>query len=265
MLPNAEYSPVYGKSVPISYSSRAPDVTTVADDDPDVLDPGRILDQGRNDDLYDISPVNTIDVAEILETPHADVLLEEEEAIGIQHLPQDTMISAINKSMIRNEGGVLYDPDLDRAQMDTGTMASVTGKLHILHHYRPFTKDFPCPIRLKPATEGSDTTPKGMGYMFIEAPNEEGFLAAQTFYHPDIRTTVINEQDLVRSPNSKPSDFRSERLEKHHDSGTWTYTGYHKIKSSKNVVVHGVVIDGKCYTHGLILPTFDRDHPLASQ
>ena len=100
MLPNAEYSPVYGKSVPISYSSRAPDVTTVADDDPDVLDPGRILGQGRKDDLYDISPVNTIDVAEILETPHADVLLEEEEAIGIQHLPQDTMISAINKSMI---------------------------------------------------------------------------------------------------------------------------------------------------------------------
>ena len=29
-------------------------------------------------------------------------------------------------------------------------------------------------------------------------------------------------------------------------------------------MLHGVVIDEKCYTHGLILPTFDRDHPLAS-
>ena len=59
VLLNAEHSPVYGKSVPISYSSSAPDVTTVADDDPDDLDPGRILDQGRNNDLYNITPKNS--------------------------------------------------------------------------------------------------------------------------------------------------------------------------------------------------------------
>ena len=41
-------------------------------------------------------------------------MYEEEEALGIQHLPQDTMLSAIFNHLVCNKGGVLYDHDLDR-------------------------------------------------------------------------------------------------------------------------------------------------------
>ena len=75
-------------------------------------------------------------------------------------------------------------PDIVRAQLDTGAFATCTDQLHMLHNYRQFDDSFPCPIRLLPATENSDTVPIGVGYLHIPARTHEGFLAVRTFYHP---------------------------------------------------------------------------------
>ena len=39
-----------------------------------------------------------------------------------------------------------------------------------MHGYREFGPDFPCPVRLLPAKEGSDTISKGAGFLHVRAP-----------------------------------------------------------------------------------------------
>ena len=63
---------------------------------------------------------------------------------------------------------------------------------------------------------------------------------------------VVNERDLLRTKGRKAKDFKLERLQKYHDAGTWTFTGSHYVSKARDVVVHGVLMAGKCYTHELI-------------
>ena len=128
--------------------------------------------------------------------------------------------------------------------------------------YREFGPDFPCPIWLLPAKEGSDTIPKGAGFLHVRAPVDEGYLAVRVFYHPQLRTTVVNEHDLLRTMGRNDKDFKSERLQKYYDAGTWTFTGSHYVSKARKVVVHGVLMAGKCYTHELIPVDHDAQIPM---
>ena len=38
------------------------------------------------------------------------------------------------------------DPEALRAQLDTGAFVSCTGSHHLLHNYKPFTLQSPCPV-----------------------------------------------------------------------------------------------------------------------
>jgi len=58
-----------------------------------------------------------------------------------------------------------------RAQVDTGAHVSCTDQLHMLHGYRDFTQSLPSPVKLMPATVGSDAVPKGFGYLHVPAKN----------------------------------------------------------------------------------------------
>ena len=163
-----------------------PDTSVLSDDDPEVIDQGRttsapdtsvlldddpeIKDQGRTDDFESLIDINLIQVQDFSFVPSLDVLYKEQQILSMSESELKSTCDAISNPNTQN------DPDVDRAQIDTGTCATVTGKKHILHHYRKFTDDFPCPIRLQPATEGSDATPTGFGYMYVEAPTEQGFI-----------------------------------------------------------------------------------------
>ena len=61
------------------------------------------------------------------------------------------------------------DPDVRCAQVNTGASATVTDQLDLVHGHREFGPDFPCPIRLLPAKEGSDTIPKGAGFLHVRS------------------------------------------------------------------------------------------------
>lgn len=149
-----------------------------------------------------------------------------------------------------------FDPDAKRAQVDTGAFATVTGDRQLVHGYPEFNELFPCPIKLLPATENSDTIPAGMGYMHVVAPNADGYIPVCTFFHPSLRTTVINEQDFLRANGHAVSKFCSELLEKFHESGKWIFTSHSYHSVHHNIVVHGILLVGKCYTHPLI-PCYD--------
>ena len=54
-----------------------------------------------------------------------------------------------------------HDETVPRAQNDTGAFVSCTDQKHLLHDYISFNLSHPCPIRLIPATDGSDAVPIG--------------------------------------------------------------------------------------------------------
>ena len=265
-------SPSAGPSLPsdditvqtsnVSPHSCKPDVSTLADDDPStasLLDTASTaschsseedffcgLDEGR--DHQDIlSSINSIDVPTHQFVPSNDTHSEEPTGPPEPHSP-----------------AVDHDPDVLRAQLDTGAFATVTDQLHMLHGYRAFDASHPSPVRLLPATVGSDAVPEGWGYLHVPAHNAAGFLAVRTFYHPSLRTTVIDERDLFRAAGHSASDIHSEKIHKYYDAGTFTYHATHKLKYTNDIIIHGILRDGKCYTNGLIPPDLDPSSPHAT-
>jgi len=99
-----------------------------------------------------------------------------------------------------------------------------------------------------PATIDSDAVPKGIGHLHVPAKNAQGYLAVPTFYTPCLCTMVIDERDLVKAAKINIKDIKSDSIMKHKDAGTFTYHAKHRMKASKDVIVHGVLIDNKCYS-----------------
>ena len=222
-----------------------PIVETVTDDDDDDPD---FQDQGRDDFAHSI---NSVHISEPVFTPSADVF--NDDTVLLQNVNTEPHAPCFDD-----------DPDALRAQIDSGAFASCTDQLHMLHDYREFSDSYPCPVKLLPASEGSDLVPLGVGYLHIPAYNERGHLEVRTFYHPSLRTTVIDERDFVKSSGLKPKDFSGSRIEKFDDAGTFTFTASHRLRRCQDVVVHGVLVNGKCYTAPLIPPDLPTDHPEAT-
>ena len=59
-------------------------------------------------------------------------------------------------------------------------------------------------------------------------------------------------------------EIESDSITKHKDAGTFTYHAKHRMNSSKDVIIHGILIDDKCYTGALIPPDLDPSDPNAT-
>ena len=243
-------------AVPSPSQLSTPDVSSIADDDPNCSD------SGRDAYTFDSTVLNSVEVCDFHSVPRSDVL--DGDAAWFGGDTAAAPLLQLGSELADATPRVSFDPDARRAQIDTGAFATVTDQLDLLHGYREFSAKFPCPVKLLPATNGSDTIPLGVGYLRVPAPNIHGYLPVRAFYHPNLRTTVINEQDFLRARGGKVSDFRSERIDKFHEAGTWTYTGSSYRARSSDVVIHGVLMAGKCYTHELIPTYADAPAQIAS-
>jgi len=151
-------------------------------------------------------------------------------------------------------------PDGPRAQLDTGACVSCTDHVEWLHHYTPFSASFPCPIRLLPATVGSDTLPVGVGFLHVPALTPSGFLAVRTFYAPSLRATVLDERDFASAAGLDISAIAATQLLWDHSAGTFSFQALSSDPQAPPlVVVTGVLLDGKAYTHSLFLPSSVTD------
>jgi len=115
-----------------------------------------------------------------------------------------------------------------------------------------------------PAAVNSDAVPKGVGYLHAPAKNAQGCLSVQPFYTPCLQTTAINERDLVKAAKMRVKDIESDSIAKHKDAGTFTCHVKHRMNSSKDVVVHGVLVDDKCHAGVLIPPDLNPSDPKAT-
>jgi len=59
-------------------------------------------------------------------------------------------------------------------------------------------------------------------------------------------------------------DIESDSIAKHKDAGTFTYHAKHRMNSSKDVIIHGILIDDKCYAGALIPPDLDPSNRKAA-
>jgi len=60
-------------------------------------------------------------------------------------------------------------------------------------------------------------------------------------------------------------DIKSDSITtKHKDAGTFTYHAKRQMNSSKDVIIHGILIDDKCYAGALIPPGLDPSDPKAT-
>jgi len=301
-LSSAVLSPCSSDDITVSVSNltSAPSVDTLADDDPSpallnagratngsLLHPGRApdvlapLDEGTEDPDYDDDAfsnaaygrfhdghsialeLNAIRVQCPSVIQAYDVTSDNEDDVSVHSIADCT--SSKDATEEGEPPTVDDDPDAIRAQIDSGAFASCTDQKHMLHDYREFNESFRCPTVLQPAAEGSDITPQGVGYLHVPALNGRGHIAIRTFYHPQLRTTVIDERDFVRfTPGVKPADFSGDKIQKYNDAGTFTFHAVHRLRRSQDVIVHGLLRHGKCYTGPLIPPNLSREHPMAT-
>ena len=172
------------------------------------------------------------------------------------HIPTSSADAQGEKPNYSEENSKKVNLDLegDRAQLDAGTFTSCTGDESLLHGHAEFSESDPCPIKLKLATEGSDALPVGCGFLHTPAHDSRGHLAVRTFYTPALQTTVIDERDFCKAAGFSLKEMKGDCLRKDFDTGICTYHAEHRLKRSNDVMVHGVVIDGKCHTDALIPP-----------
>ena len=161
-------------------------VNSISDDDPNPHVPEK---EDRSDEYIDPSILNSVRVCDTTFVPNSDVY--DGDLPMFQESEQDANLYRIDSDHQP------FDSEALRAQIDTGTSASVTDRIDLLHFYREFDETFRCPIKLLPATEGSDTVPIGVGYLMVPAPGEPGFIMVRTFFHPNLRTTVIRAFSTV--------------------------------------------------------------------
>jgi hypothetical protein len=171
---------------------------------------------------------------------------------ALEYMPSSDTINEPTKSDIY----LRDNTEIVRAQLDTGAFATCTDRKDYLHSYREFNREYPCPIRLLPATNGSDQIPEGVGYLRVPAHNDQGYLDVRTFYHPELRTTVIDERDFVKAAGRKLKDYYTGfNLIQRYGTDSFSIRFHHSKTISKDVIVHGILSYGKAYTLPLIKPT----------
>jgi len=100
--------------------------------------------------------------------------------------------------------------------------------------------------------------------MYLPRTPKVFLLTVQTFYTACLRTTAINERDLVKASNARVKDIESDSITKHKDAGAFTHCAKHRMNSSKDVIINGILIDDKCYTGALIPPDLNPSDPKAT-
>ena len=161
-----------------------------------------------------------------------------------------------------------------RAQLDTGARVSCTNQKHLLHEYRPYNSSRPCPIRLTAAIDGSKqdnaATPTGSGYLHLPAPNLLGYIKVFCYYSPRLAATLISENDLYGPTRAIQKDFSGQSIHKifldkeSRLTGNLTIICHHRRSTARNIVLHGAIINGQCYSHPILIPDLNEDSPYAN-
>jgi hypothetical protein len=100
-----------------------------------------------------------------------------------------------------------------RAQIDDGAQVTCTNDRTLLHGYKEYGSDFPCPIHFD-------------------------FLACCS---PGRNATLLSECDLRKGLGFPKHQYSGVSHQLYYGNATWTATAHHKVTRAKDVVLHGIV------------------------
>jgi len=158
-----------------------------------------------------------------------------------------------------------------RAQLDTGADITCANIKAVLHNYKPYTQSFPCKVRLVGAI-GNDgdknmgVYPLGEGTLHVPASTSSGHMPVRCVYSPHLTSTLLCEDDILRSQNNlRLRDFTT-TIVKYYEAGTFSLKCQHLKQKNKQFCTHGIItIGNKCYAQPLILPDLPATHPDANE
>jgi hypothetical protein len=148
-----------------------------------------------------------------------------------------------------------------RAHLDDGTQATTTHHKSHLFAYRAFTDDVPCQTRLVSA-DGHRSVPQGYGILRIPAPNSHGYVPIFCFYTPDIPSCIVSPSTVAKLLPSHRQQGTT--LRKRATTGVFTFTVHSNLRTSEDIVLHGILDGNLCYTEPLILPIEPSTNPPSS-
>ena len=156
-----------------------------------------------------------------------------------------------------------HDYDGPRAHLDDGAQATTTHKKSHLFAYRTFPVGAPCRTRLISA-DGHRYVPIGYGILRVPAPTALGYIPVFCLHTPEIPSCIISPSTIERLLVKTPQHHGT-TLCKYPAAGTFTFTVHSALRTSENIVVHGILDSGLCYTQPLLLPqSSDCDAPVPS-
>jgi len=164
-----------------------------------------------------------------------------------------------------------YSSEDTRAQLDTGAMVTCTNLLHILHDFRYYSYDskFPCTTRLTGAIDKSvEIFPLGEGSLHVPAINRQGFVAIKCLYSPLLSSTLLSENYILLTSEDSETGYSGQTIDKsftkNRSTGNFSLIYHHKLRRRQDILLHGIIVAGQCYTHPLRLPDLPIDHPLTT-
>ena len=172
------------------------------------------------------------------------------------------LVQNINTDLTEITDDEEQNHDITRAQIDTGASVSVTNEKELLHRYKPFNEQRKCPIRLNGAINMDEAIiPEGSGYLRIPTNFIGGYIDVKTYYSPTLSATLVSENDILKGAVNKweLGEYSGQTLHKIfedtvNDRGRMLLVNHHKRNKSRNIVLHGVILQGQYYTQPLIPP-----------
>ena len=227
-----------------------------------------------SDTVCDTSPTTTKSKIKIPTYPHHAFLPKPEKGPDTPYEPtSSTSLNVVNVHSTTSTPHPLPPPTVYtsnisstvRAQIDTGADITCTNLIDVIHNYKPYTKEFPCQLKLVGAINSTEGVyPHGEGYLHVPAANDNGYTRVRCIYSPTLSSTLISEDDFIRSnPKLKLRDYTIE-IYKFHDTNKLTIRCKHRLDDNKTIIIHGVISFGKSYTQPLIMPDLLPHPPRAT-
>ena len=144
--------------------------------------------------------------------------------------------------------GPLVDYDVIQALVDTGAAVTCTDKLYALHYYKAYDA----------LDKSVKVYPVGEGYLYVPFINQQDFIAVRCFYSPHLTSTFFSEINIMKTAIDYKQGFSGQTLTKFFIEGqendNFTFICQHKKRHCQDILIHGVIISGQCYTRSLLLP-----------
>ena len=78
----------------------------------------------------------------------------------------------------------------------------------------------------------------------------------------------MSENSILLNSDDSETGYSGQTIAKHFtenlSTGNFTLICHHKLRRRQDILLHGVIVAGQCYTHPLRLLDFPIDHPLAT-